>query len=193
MKHHPLVRASRRAWLCLFMACALQVTAYAQGITAYSDTTAVLEDAATDTAWNQPAPFVRLPLEDFFGNDGFLDLIAGMLGLTGFFLILFATLAFLLPLLAVGLVIYLIYRSNRKKKQDIERQAYDPERKTVDEETRNGLLQQAAIRYACWGVGCIAVEWILHLTSLLHVAGVVLLCIAAADWLTALTGKRKKQ
>lgn len=195
MKHHSLVRANRRTWLCLFMTCVLQITVYAQGITVYSDTTAILEDATTDTAWNQTTPFVppSFPLEDLFGNDGFLDLLSSMLGFTGFFLILFAILILLFPLLIVGLIIYLIYRSNRKKKQDIERQAYDPERKTMNEETRNRLLQQAAIRYACWGIGCIAIEWILQLTNLLYVAGVVLLCIATGDWLTTLIGKKKNQ
>ena len=70
--------------------------------------------------------------------------------------------------------------------------SYDPERKTVDENLRNRLLQESAIKYACWGVGLIAVEWIIDLTSLLHVAGVVLLCIAAGDWLTALVSKKKE-
>ena len=42
-------------------------------------------------------------------------------------------------------------------------------------------------------MGLIAVEWIIDLTSLLHVAGVVLLCIAAGDWLTALVSKKKKE
>ena len=177
------------------MACVLQIICHAQGITGYSDTTAVLEDAATDTAWNQPASSVPSGFltEELIGNDGILDLLSGMIGLTGVFLILFAVLIFLFPLLVVGLIIYLIYRSNREKKREIERRAYNPERKATDEDTRDRLLKQAAVKYACWGVGCIVVEWIIQLTSLLHVVGVILLCIAAGDWLTAQIGRKKRQ
>ena len=99
---------------------------------------------------------------------------------------------FLLPLLVVGLAIYLIYRSNREKKRRIEEMSYDPERKTVDENLRNRLLQESAIKYACWGVGVILTEWIIGLTSLLYVIGVALLCIAAGNWLNSRIGRKKE-
>jgi hypothetical protein len=54
------------------------------------------------------------------------------------------------------------------------------------------LLKQSAIKNACWGVGLIVIEWIIDFTDLLYVVGVVMLCIAANDWLTTLIKKKKE-
>ena len=99
---------------------------------------------------------------------------------------------FLIPVLLVLLAVYLIYRSHREKNMRIERSAYDPEKRTVDEDRRNQLLKQSAIKNACWGVGLIVIEWIIDFTDLLYVVGVVMLCIAANDWLTTLIKKKKE-
>lgn len=74
----------------------------------------------------------------------------------------------------------------------IERSAYDPEKRMVDDDRRNQLLKQSAIKNACWGVGLIVIEWIIDFTDLLYVVGVVMLCIAANDWLTTLIKKKKE-
>lgn len=193
MKHHPTARIIRWTGLFLFLICALATTAHAQGITVYSDTTSVLEDAATDTAQTSTAPFVSysFPADEFFENNGWLDFLTDVAGATGILLFLFTIFMFLLPLVAIGLILYLIYRSSRNRKRNIEQMAYDPERKTVDEDKRNRLLKQSAIRYACWGIGMMAVEWIINFSRLLYVAGVILLCIAAGDWLSTLVTKKK--
>lgn len=198
---HPifLPRKFLFEWLCIFLAaCCMTGELHAQsGITVYSDTVSVLEDATTDSTWTAPSPALpaNFPLNDLFGNDGFSDFfsgIMGFMGLTGIMLILVAIFFSFLPLLAIGLIIYLIIRSNREKRQRIDREAYDPERKIVDENVKNRLLKQSAIRHACWGTGIIITEWIIGLTSWLHVIGVVLLCIAAGDWLNSRIGKRKQ-
>ena len=43
------------------------------------------------------------------------------------------------------------------------------------------------------GVGLIVIEWIIDFTDLLYVVGVVMLCIAANDWLTTLIKKKKNK
>ncbi len=195
MKQHIYHFLHKAACLALLWVCLAPAMGHAQGgITVYSDTVSVLEDAADDSVRQSPAvvPGAHVFSHDVFDDGGVFDFLSGIMGMTGILLILASIVAFLLPLLAVALIAYLIYRSSRNKRMEIEREAYDPARKTVDEEKRSRLLKQSAIKYACWGVGLIAVEWIIDLTSLLHVAGVVLLCIAAGDWLTALVSKKKE-
>ena len=198
---HPILpfRSFLSRWLCIFLtACCIAEGLHAQsGITVYSDTISVLEDAAADTTWNSPAQTLppNFPFDNFFGNEGFSDFfsgIMGFMGLTGIMLILVAIFFSLLPLLVIGLIVYLIIRSSREKRQRIEREAYDPAHKTVDENTKSRLLKQSAIRNACWGTGIIITEWIIGLTSWLHVIGVVLLCIAAGDWLNSRLEKGNK-
>lgn len=190
--YHVLQKA---ACLVLLWVCLAPAMGHVQGgITVYSDTVSVLEDAADNSVQQSPTDTTgaHFFFHEVFDHGGIFDFMSGVLGMTGILLILSTIVAFLLPLLAVILVAYLIYRSTRNKRMEIERKAYDPVRKVVDEEKRNQLLKQSAIKYACWGAGLIAVEWIIDLTSLLHVAGVVLLCIAAGDWLTAIVSKKKE-
>ena len=99
---------------------------------------------------------------------------------------------FLIPVLLVLLVVYVIYRSHREKNMRIERSAYDPEKRMVDDDRRNQLLKQSAIKNACWGVGLIVIEWIIGYAAKLYVVGLVLLCIAASAWLAS-SIKRKKE
>ena len=121
-----------------------------------------------------------------------MDFLSGLLGIGGVLFTILTVILFLIPALLVLLAVYLIYRSHREKNRRIERAAYDPERRTIDEDTRNQMLKQSAIKNACWGVGLIVVEWIIDFTDLLFVVGVVMLCIAANDWLTTLINKKKK-
>ena len=182
MKQHIYHFLHKAACLALLWVCLTPAMGHAQGgITVYSDTVSVLEDAADDSVRQSPAvvPGAHFFSHDVFDDGGVFDFLSGIMGMTGMLLILAS-------------IAYLIYRSSRNKRMEIEREAYDPTHKTVDEEKRSRLLKQSAIKYACWGVGLIAVEWIIDLTSLLHVAGVVLLCIAAGDWLTALVSKKKE-
>lgn len=182
-------------WFGLLLAILLPTRACAQdSITAYSDTVSVLEDAVADSTRHlpAPAPWQAIPIDHLFESIALPDFLSSIFGLTGMLLALCILVFFLLPLLVVGLAIYLIYRSNREKKRRIEEMSYDPERKTVDEHLRNRLLQESAIKYACWGVGVILTEWIIGLTSLLYVIGVALLCIAAGNWLNSRIGRKKE-
>ena len=182
-------------WLCLFWACLAQNIVLAQnGITVYSDTVSALVDVADDSTWSSPPSVYShtFSLMDDLGNEGVLDFLSGLLGIGGVLFTILTVILFLIPALLVLLAVYLIYRSHREKNRRIERAAYDPERRTIDEDTRNQMLKQSAIKNACWGVGLIVVEWIIDFTDLLFVVGVVMLCIAANDWLTTLINKKKK-
>lgn len=189
----PVIRL--KIWLCLLWACLAQNIAWAQnGITVYSDTVSALEDVADDSTWSSPPSVYShtFSLMDDLGNEGVLDFLSGLLGIGGVLFTILTVILFLIPALLVLLAVYLIYRSHREKNRRIERAAYDPERRTIDEDTRNQMLKQSAIKNACWGVGLIVVEWIIDFTDLLFVVGVVMLCIAANDWLTTLINKKKK-
>ena len=184
-----------KIWLCLLWACLAQNIAWAQnGITVYSDTVSALEDVADDSTWNTPPSVYShtFSLMEDLGNEGILDFMSGLLGIGGVLLTVLTVILFLIPVLLVLLVVYLIYRSHREKNMRIERSAYDPEKRMVDDDRRNQLLKQSAIKNACWGVGLIVIEWIIDFTDLLYVVGVVMLCIAANDWLTTLIKKKKE-
>ena len=182
-----------KAWGFLLCTCAMPAIVRAQtGITMYSDTTSVLEDAPADTTWSNGVSSTMGSFHfqgDFF-PEGVFDFLTGMWGMTGIMLIFAAIVVFILPLLVIALVIYLIYRNNRMKLRNIEKETYDPVRHTVDEERKEQLLKQAAIKHACWGIGLIATECIIQITALLHVVGVALLCIALYNWLTARIGNK---
>ena len=189
----PVIRL--KIWLCLLWACLAQNIAWAQnGITVYSDTVSALEDVADDSTWNTPPSVYShtFSLMEDLGNEGILDFMSGLLGIGGVLLTVLTVILFLIPVLLVLLVVYLIYRSHREKNMRIERSAYDPEKRMVDDDRRNQLLKQSAIKNACWGVGLIVIEWIIDFTDLLYVVGVVMLCIAANDWLTTLIKKNLK-
>lgn len=185
-----------KIWFCLLWACLARNIVLAQnGITVYSDTVSALEDVADDSAWSSPQP-VRsrtYSLMEDPGDNGLPGFLSGLLGTGGgMFLSALAVLLFLIPVLLVLLAAYLIYRSHQEKNRRIERAAYDPEKRTIDENARNRLLKQSAVKNACWGVGLVVAEWIIGFTDLLYVAGVAMLCIAANDWLTALIKKEKE-
>ena len=189
----PVIRL--KIWLCLLWTCLAQNIAWAQnGITVYSDTVSALEDVADDSTWNTPPSVYShtFSLMEDLGNEGILDFMSGLLGIGGVLLTVLTVILFLIPVLLVLLVVYLIYRSHREKNMRIERSAYDPEKRMVDDDRRNQLLKQSAIKNACWGVGLIVIEWIIDFTDLLYVVGVVMLCIAANDWLTTLIKKKKE-
>ena len=189
----PVIRL--KIWLCLLWACLAQNIAWAQnGTTVYSDTVSALEDVADDSTWNTPPSVYShtFSLMEDLGNEGILDFMSGLLGIGGVLLTVLTVILFLIPVLLVLLVVYLIYRSHREKNMRIERSAYDPEKRMVDDDRRNQLLKQSAIKNACWGVGLIVIEWIIDFTDLLYVVGVVMLCIAANDWLTTLIKKKKE-
>ncbi len=183
-----------KVWLCLLWAVLECDAARAQnGVTVYSDTVSVLEDVAGDSAWNS-SPSVYSRTFSLMGNpedEGFLDFLSGFLGVGGVLLAIFTVILFLLPVLLAALAVWLIYRSRRKRNARIERIAFDPEKRTVDEDMKNRLLKQSAIKNACWGVGLIVVGLIVDFTVLLHVAGVVMLCMATGDWLATLVKKKE--
>ena len=192
----PIFPAIRlKIWLCLLWACIAQNIASAQnGITVYSDTVSVLEDVADDSTWNSPTSVCShaFSLLEDMEDEGIMDFLSGLLGIGGVFLIVSTVILFLIPVLLVFSAGYLIYRFLREKSRRIERAAFDPEKRAVDEDRRNQLLRQSAIKNACWGVGLIVIERIIDFTDLLYVVGVAMLCIAATDWLTTLVKKKKE-
>ncbi len=179
--------------LCLLWVCLAQNIALAQnGITVYSDTVSDLEDAAGDSTWVTPpsAYSHTFSFMEDLGGEEIPDFLSGLFGIGGTLLVILTVILLLLPFLLVFLAVYLIYRSRRERNRRIERAAYDPEKRTVDEGTRNQLLRQSAVRNVCWGAGLIAVEWIVDFTDLLYVAGAAMLCIAAGDWTATLIKKK---
>ncbi len=199
MKHRISCLVKQTAWHRLLGLCLLYCLVFTpagicaqNGITVYSDTVSVLEDAEDDDAWDSSIPVGNgtfIPDVDF-DEEGMLGLLAGILGVTGFALVIIIILAFLVPVLVMILIVSLIYRSGRMKRQHIEHTATDPENGEVNEDIKNRLLRQTAIRYACGGAGLIAIEYVVQLTFLLYVAGITLLCLAASNWLTTLVGKK---
>ena len=180
----------KKATLLSLLFIILQTVQAQDSIVAYSDTVSILADVADDSLWNQSAvpPFSGFDDWEITEDNGMLDFMAHVFGLTGGILLLLTILIFLFPILVIALIIYLIYRLNRGKKRN------DAPAGTgtapLDEATRNTLRRQSAIRNACWGVGLIVMEWAVGLTSLLYVGGIILLCIAAGDWLSTLIRKK---
>ena len=176
----------------LFLSVLLQAAGAQNGIVAYSDTLSVLEDATDDSLQGttaSPPSSSGFFWADSMDNSGIPDFFSHFFELTGGLMILLAIVVFLFPFLAIGLIVYLIYRLNREKSRNAAR-AF-PTGTPPDSAEREAQLKRSAIRHACWGVGLIAIEGVAHISSLLNVAGIILLCIAAGDWLTSFIRKKK--
>ncbi len=177
---------------CLLVLCCLSMNGYAQAdFTVYSDTVSILQDSVQDSLWNQMQPNYRqeFDLTDDMGIESIFEFMSQMLGMTGFIFVLVMLLLLGFPLIAIGLIIYLVYRLNREKNRHRE-QMQGTGAVMMDEATTDALNKQKAIRRACWGIGLIAVEWIAGITILLYIAGVILLCAGAVNWLTTLIHKK---
>lgn len=184
-----------QAWLCLLWICLIHNAALAQnGITVYSDTVSALEDAVDDSTYSTPPATYShtFSLMEEFGHEEILDLLSGFFGIGGVLLIILAFITFLIPVFLVLLAVYLIFRSHRENNRRIEQAAYDPGSRTIDEDAKNRMLKQSAVKNACWGIAIIVIECIIDFTDLLHVVGIAMLCMAASDWLTTLIRKKKE-
>lgn len=149
-------------------------------IVVYSDTTSVLESAGPDSLQVPYSPSgahhvnYQIDLTPSF----FQNLLSNLFGFTGIMAFLLIGLIILFPLLAIAAIIYLIYRATRNPSTAPPSGAQTPAAGSV-------AMKQQAIHRACWGVGLIVVEWIINWSALFYVAGVVLLCMAIAQWLSA--------
>ena len=87
----------------------LQTVQAQDSIVAYSDTVSILADAADDSLWNQSAvpPFSGFDDWEITEDNGMLDFMAHVFGLTGGILLLLTILIFLFPILVIALIIYL--------------------------------------------------------------------------------------
>lgn len=167
--------------LCLL--CAPAVMAQ-DSLVVYSDTSdvAYATDSLITIDTMIPDSTVWLPSID--GSDHGFGFLSWMAGLTGVLFVLMLLLIIGLPIAVVALIIYLIYRLRRERQLRRElagRQAGE-----------NGTAiyidhRQRAIERACWGVGLIAVEYIIDFSTLLYIGGVILLCMALSDLLKWLT------
>lgn len=171
------------AMMLLAFTCLTGVTGQ-DSIVAYSDTTSVLQDAVDDSIYDSSSTSTWP--DDYFPDDivdhDMFDFLSHIMGLTGIIAILVSMIIFLFPLIAIGVIIYLIYRLNREKQRNAEHfTASDP----GDEFARAIRYKETAIRRACWGTGLILVEWIADMTDLLYIIGIVLLCMAAFSWMSA--------
>ncbi|MCD8318571.1 MAG: hypothetical protein LUC45_06945 [Paraprevotella sp.] len=195
IKHGEMGSICLGLLLCLLAVFLRPTVIRAQnGITVYSDTVSALEDTPDDSVWDHSgnsAASPSTPLPDDWEDNGFFDFMSHVLGLTGFVLILVAIGIFLFPLIAIGVIIYLIYRLNQEKRRNEEGGRSTARPQAMDEATQVMQLKQLPIRRACWGVGLIVVERIADITFLLYLVGVVLLCMAAGNLLTALTHKKQ--
>lgn len=151
-------------------------------IVAYSDTTTILESEQhfTDSLWNQayqPTPHSHLfewiqDLEDL----GPLDFLLHFMGINVIlFLLVFFALIFI-PLIGIAFFAFFLYRYFHPKEAGKTSSVQPLEIK------REQLLEKA-IRRGCWGGGLIVVEAIFQISSLLYLAGIILLFTAAANWL----------
>ena len=177
----PSFRIFNLCLLCLFNVC--MTTEAQDSIVVYSDTTSALTDAEpNDSLWSTSSPTAWQ--DDIFSDNvvesGILDMIPGLLGFTGIIAVLFGLLFFLFPILVIALIIYLIYRLNREKQRNGE---YASPKIPENDTERRLRHKEHAIRQVCWGVGVILVEWIADITEFLYIIGVVLICMAAFNWL----------
>lgn len=179
-------RIRNLAFMLLLFAVSIGISAQ-DSIVVYSDTTSILEGTTADDGGWSTSPSGFLQDSDFWEETeghGLMDFAYHILGLTGLFAILVCLLIFLFPLIAIGIIIYLIYRLNREKQRNAyngKQERYAPE----DNTTRNIRYKELAIRRACWGAGLIAVELLADITDVLYIIGVVLLCMAAYNWFSA--------
>lgn len=169
----------------LFLLASVTGVAAQDSIVAYSDTTSALQDPLQDDSiWTTSSsplwPDEDLP--DGFDEQDIFDLMSGLLGLTGIFAIVIGAIILLSPLLAIGLIVYLVYRLNREKQRN--REPVPPASSGTEAE-RIIRYKETAIRRACWGAGLILTEWLADIGDLLYVIGVALLCMAAYNWMNA--------
>lgn len=157
------------------------------GITVYSDTTDSALDSDVDSAYQSIYSFPSYPdpagvWEDVVGS-GLLGFLSSLLGLTGGLLILIALIFVLFPFIAIGLIVYLAYALHREKKRNNGNGQDVFDERPKDKATQDLLLKEKAIRLACWGMGIVIVNFVAFKSTFILIVGVVLLCIAAADWL----------
>lgn len=177
--------ACRALVVMLFVFVCLTGITGQDSIVVYSDTTSALQNAEADDSIYASSTASAWPDDSFpdeIAGHGMLEFMSHILGLTGIIAILAGVLIFLFPLIAIGLIIYLIYRLSREKQRNTEHCAPSaPE----DEVSRALRYKEAAIRRACWGAGLLLVEWIADIADLLYIIGIVLLCMAAYSWMNA--------
>ena len=164
------------------------------GITVYSDTTDTLPAPENDTTYQNAYNFPAYPDPNFVwdedGGSGFFNFLSGLLGLTGGLLTFILLIFIVFPVIAIGIIIYLTYQLNQERKKNQQGGRSATVEMPKDKETQTRLLKERAIRLMCWGIGIIIIDAIAFNSSLLRIVGVVLLCIAAADWLITIIRKR---
>lgn len=149
-------------------------------IIVFSDTSSTLcpESLSADSLWTPPAtpqvsPHIFEWAEEIQG-EGLLDFFLHMMGISGVLFILVFIFQLLIPVIGIALLIFFLCRKSRKKTET------STTCRATDERTH---LLKKAIRRGAWGVGLILVESIFQFTSLLYLAGIILLCMAATNWL----------
>lgn len=187
MKHPSLTRSGLWPILFLLFVAVLPAVAGAQdSLVAYSDTTDVLLGASpADTLWAAEADsWPDAEAWNEITNNDILKSFARMMGLTGFMMILAVLFFLLFPFLALGAIIYLLYRLNRTRQRQTEQQTATPA-PAAPEDRNEALvrLKEQALRRACWGIGLLSAQALFDISSLLGIAGIALLCMAAYDWM----------
>ncbi len=171
--------------LTLFILTGITGIAAQDSIVAYSDTTSALSDTMTDDSIYHSSSASAWPDEDItddLADHNIFEFMSHLLGITGVIAILTGVLILLFPLIAIGVIIYLLYRLNREKQRHTEQ---IPPSTPENMSAQAILYKETAIRRACWGIGLILVEWIADIADLLYIIGVVLLCMAAFSWMRA--------
>lgn len=172
-----------------------------EGIVMYSDTSgnastdSYLPDAENDdtdqteyadSTWRSSTP--QTGSISFLLNDDSLshpfrligDLFHSMLSVGLFLAIMLIVLLILVPLLLIVGLVYFILRLTRTT-------PYRPsagEPPLTPDEIRQRQSQQT-IRLACIGVALLLVEWFFGMAHIAGIVGIVLLCIAAGQWLSS--------
>lgn len=185
-----------KIWLCLLTLSLSFLNIAAQtGITVYSDTSNTLPNSDNDTAYQNAYNYPAYPDPDFVwdedGGSGIFNILSSLLGLTGGLLTLILLIFIFFPVIAIGIIIYLVCQLNRERKRNQESGPAPGFEIPKDKEAQMRLLRERAIRLACWGAGVIIINFIAFDSTLILIVGVVLLCIAAADWLITVVRKRE--
>lgn len=119
------------------------------------------------------------------GDSWWMNILGPVLGLFGVGLVFFLFAIVLLPLIIIALVIWLVVRSRRKARlQDAQTSTAvaDPAQPQQSSAERFTHRRDNAIRNLCIGVGVTAVSAVLGVVIGV-IAGIVVLCIGAADYL----------